>query len=188
MSGHASHAQSMFDVQKAIAAIAYLVKQTGASMYPVMKMMYLADKLHLGKYGRFISGDTYCAMAKGPVPSCTYRMIQHVRGDCDDQVGLGTAREFFSYGADHQIVINKLPDFDELSASDVECLDEIVRVYKNVGRYAVRDMSHDDAWRKAWGDSISSRAKPMPIEVIAAELDNAGILLKHLADSQPGAA
>lgn len=185
---HATLEQTKFDVHKAIAATAYLVERTGASMYPVMKMMYLADKMHLGKYGRFIAGDSYCAMEQGPVPSHTYNMVKLIRGEKIDAPDLETAREYFRYAGDHMIQVIKQPDFDELSDSDIECLDEIVRVHNTLGKWAVRDMSHDPAWDKTWSSRRFRRSKPMSIEAIAADLDCSEELLAHLRDPAPGSA
>lgn len=182
-----------FDVEKAIAAVAHLVEKTGASMYPVMKMLYLADKMHLERYGRFISGDSYAAMEQGPVPSRTYNMVKHVRGGelrCAEDA---KALQFFDYHLDtHQIIVRERPDPDELSDSDIECLDEICQIYQRAGKWAVRDMSHDDAWRKVWGSFVrrmsQRKSVPMPLEKIVAELDDAESLIAYLRDPHPGEA
>ena len=36
-----------------------------------LKLVYIADRYHLRKYGRLITNDTYFAMNYGPVPSGT---------------------------------------------------------------------------------------------------------------------
>lgn len=190
MSGPVTIEETTFDVQKAIAAVGYLVHRTGASMYSIMKMMYLADKMHLERYGRFIAGDHYVAMSQGPVPSCTYNMIKHVRGDLSGHLDYATAREYFAYEGDHKIVVHREPDYDELSGSDVECLDEIAAIFQKVGQWAVRDMSHDAAWNGAWswGRRFFRRAVAMPVERIASQFEDGAAVLQHLRNSTPGAA
>ena len=37
----------------------------------LMKLLWLADRTHLTRYGRLILQDTYCALEHGPVPSKT---------------------------------------------------------------------------------------------------------------------
>lgn len=180
--------ESQFDVDKAIAAVGYLVEKTGATMYSIMKMMYLADKIHLERYGRFIAGDNYVAMSQGPVPSCTYNMIKHVRGEALMRPGDERACAYFSYAPDHQIALRQPPDVDELSNSDVQCLEEVATIYRKVGPWAVRDLSHDDAWESAWGSSIFRRAKAMSAEQIARQFENAGSLIEHMQDRSPGSA
>ena len=190
MSGRKVSSGSTFEIDKAIAATGYLVERTSEQLYPIMKMMYLADKLHLERYGRFISGDSYSAMEKGPVPSCTYNMLKHVRGDKGTGDGFARAKEYFVYHPNHLLELRKAPDYDELSKSEIACLQLIVDMYKSVGKWAIRDMSHDDAWSKAWSgiSKLLRRSVPMDIESIALEFEHSDALIQHLRDSSPGEA
>lgn len=169
-----------FHIEKAVAAISYLVSSTGETMYPVLKMLYLADKLHLEKYGRFIVGDHYVAMEKGPVPSVTYDMLKYVRGD----------RRFFDDGQlakaafdldkqSHRFTIKLDPNVDALSESDIECLDEVVRLCKTRGAAYIRDASHDDAWR------ATAKNDDMAIETIASQFADGPALVQHLVNRHP---
>lgn len=178
-----------FDATKAVAATAYLVEHTGESLYIVMKMMYLADKLHLERYGRFIAGDTYAAMKKGPVPSSTYDLFKHVRGECGPIPGGELARSVFEYGQGHALRVLQRPDYDELSESDIECLEATIGVWRNLGKWAVRDLSHDDAWGVS-RDRLPEHANsgPMFIEDIASQFDDDGLVLRHVQDPHPGQA
>jgi len=52
-----------FNRIKAIEAILYLAnKVSDSDIYGICKLLYLVDKTCLEKYGRFIFGETYCAM------------------------------------------------------------------------------------------------------------------------------
>lgn len=42
------------------------------------------------------------------------------------------------------------PDLDELSKSDMECLDLSFSKYKDLDMGELSDVSHDTAWSKAW--------------------------------------
>jgi uncharacterized phage-associated protein len=179
MQADRSNGGMQFDVAKAIAAISYLASRTGETMYPVLKMLYVADKCHLEQYGRFIVGDTYVAMPKGPVPSKTYDLLKFVRGD----------RKFFDRGDEavrafdldtktHRFVVHGEADLRALSESDVECLDSVVDVWRKRGSNFIRDESHDDAWR-ATGKNAS-----MSIEAIAAQFGPA--VVQHLMNRHPG--
>jgi len=179
-----------FDAPKAVAAIGYLVEETDESLYPVMKMLYLADKRHLQEFGRFIAGDEYCAMQQGPVASCAYDMMKRVKDGLPKGDALDVALDAFEYLPDHQIKLRHRPDIDELSESEVSCLQAIVAAYKDVGKWAVREMSHDDAWKEAWdrrGDE-ARRGGFIDRESIAKTLDNSDVLIPHLRDKHPGEA
>ncbi|MCR6624821.1 MAG: Panacea domain-containing protein [Pseudoxanthomonas sp.] len=189
MSGRQAN-RAAFEVDKAIAATALLVQETNESLYPIMKMMYLADKLHLEKFGRFIAGEQYCAMEKGPVPSFTYSMLKHVRGDDSSDKDFLRAREFFVYHANHLIELKKAPDLEELSESEINSLRAVIDTYKRVGKWAIRDMSHDSAWKDAWTfiSRLFKKSARMSKESIAQEFDNADEIIQHLRDDNPGEA
>lgn len=178
-----------FDPDKAVAALGFLIEKTGETLYPLMKMLYLADKMHLSRYGRFIAGEEYVAMKKGPVPSHTYNLVKILRGDRQAIPGMPNMASYFIYGPDHEITILSAPDYDELSDSDIECLEEIARVHEHVGKWAVRDMSHDKSWKKTWTEKPShSKARMMDVISIAEEADANRDLIAHLKDPHPGAA
>ena len=42
-------------------------------------VLLFADKKHLERYGRFITGDTYSAMENGPVPSFAYDVVKCIK-------------------------------------------------------------------------------------------------------------
>ena len=190
MRGREANPRDAFDVDKAIAATALLVQETKESLYPIMKMVYLADKLHLEKFGRFIAGERYCAMEKGPVPSFTYSMLKHVRGDENHDAEFLRARDFFRYHANHTIELKQQPDLGELSESEISALRAVIDTYSKVGKWAIRDMSHDSAWTHAWGRiaRIFRRSVPMSKESIAQQFDDSEALVEHLQDDSPGEA
>jgi Protein of unknown function (DUF4065) len=169
-----------FSVGKAVAAISRIVSATGESMYPVLKMLYLADKCHLERYGRFIVGDRYVAMEKGPVPSATYDMLKYVRGDRRFFDGGDLAKEIFDLDRQtHRFTFKAEPSLDALSESDVECLDEIIRLCKTRGAAHIRDASHDKAWQAA------GRNDDMAIETIASQFSDGTALIQHLVNRHP---
>ena len=47
----------------------------------MLKYVYFADRYHLRKYGRLITGDIYYAMQYGPVASATKEIIEFKRAD-----------------------------------------------------------------------------------------------------------
>lgn len=184
------YAPRSFEPEKAIAALAYLVERAGVALYPVMKMFYLADRRHLERYGRFIAGDAYVAMEEGPVPKGAYNLIKAARGEDIPVPGGDSARELFKVvvvGKNHNIEILGDVDYDELSRSDIECLDEVISDLKDHGKQAIITEAHDAAWKKAWADG-SHKAPAMTIQSIAETLNDAEKLIAHIDDPNPGKA
>lgn len=60
-----------FNYVKATQALNYLIIKSGGviNKMKALKLVYLADRYHLRKYGRLITNDTYFAMSYGPIPS-----------------------------------------------------------------------------------------------------------------------
>lgn len=185
--GHAIERANTFDAEKAMAAIGYLVQESGAQLYSVMKMLYLADKAHLGKFGRTITGDEYTAMKQGPVPERAYSLCKYVRGQRSHFDAMPNAREFLRL-CENDFELLACPDMDVLSKSDVAALNEALQMYRNGGWRAVWRASHDAAWKAAWDNALARGIGSIDIDldVIAASLPNAAALMEYLADPHPG--
>ncbi len=68
-----------FKFKKATQLINFFVrKEPGIHKDKLCSMIFLADRLHLRRYGRLITDDTYVATPKGPVPVNTAKLIESV--------------------------------------------------------------------------------------------------------------
>ncbi|RJQ58925.1 MAG: DUF4065 domain-containing protein [Desulfobacteraceae bacterium] len=149
--------RARFDENKALVSILYVARQLiekaperKADLYKTLKIIYFADRMHLARYCRAMSGDHYVAMSNGPVPSKTYDMLKFVRNDgyyisTEDFLNkLKGGIQFF----DHiTIVPNQTPDLDELSESELECINESIDRYKNFTFTQLKNESHDLAFK-----------------------------------------
>lgn len=110
----------------------------------------MADRKHLERNGRFITGDNYIAMKNGPVASNIYNFIKAVRGDNVFISGELLDRLAKSFSVDNYN-INPLrnPDLDYLSKSDIQCLDESIADNKALTFGQLNDKSHDELWKSA---------------------------------------
>ena len=85
-----------FQFPKAKAAILYFA-QSGMPEFTkgkLCKLLFLSDKLHLVRYGRPITGDSYAAMEHGPIPSCVLDILDAIEGGTtrtDEAVELAAA-------------------------------------------------------------------------------------------------
>ena len=63
----------VFNPEKSLQAVLYVANRLERKdFHKIFKVLYFADREHLTKYGRPITGDTYVAMEYGPVPSMIY--------------------------------------------------------------------------------------------------------------------
>ena len=110
-------------------AFAYITKRASKkNMYIVLKVFYLADKLHMERFGRFIFNDQYAALAKGPVPSLAYDLIKIIRRNQELPFSIKAPVKVLS---DHQMIPLRGANEDVFSRSDIECLDHIIELSKN---------------------------------------------------------
>jgi uncharacterized phage-associated protein len=164
-----------FDPRKAIEAILYVASHT-ADVYTVLKVLYFADKAHLSRYGRFITGDVYVAMRHGPVPSGAYDLIKQARGD--GWVACSAPVEQAFQVEQKSVRPLRSANMMLLSASDVECLDESIAQYGHLSFSKLKAISHKDAAYQA-----SDENDRIPVEAIAATLPDSSALLDYLRDA-----
>ena len=139
--------QIKFNEHKTINTVLYIVeKLKRKDFHKIFKILYFSDREHLNIYGRTITGDSYIAMADGPVPSNLYDIFKSVRGDGyykDD----GKFGQFFSVIEWDLIKSNAKPNLNELSKTDLTCIDNSLEKYGNMSWDEIREKSHDYAWR-----------------------------------------
>lgn len=158
--------------KKALAVILYLAHRIPDPTYhSIGKLLYFADKTSLERYGRQICDSTYFAMEHGPVPSEVYDLMKEAPA----------SGEFgFTVGNERDIIPLREADTDELSDSDIECLDDMIALYGTVPFWKKSQDSHDDAWQQAWQSRGKSASNRMPLESIVALLEDADELWAHL--------
>ena len=113
-----------YDEERAVQALSYLayraVGQTITKLV-ALKLIFLADRYHLRKYGRTILDDEYRAMKYGPVAMKTKRLMEHLAITGRDPAGTIAVEKL----PGDRLAIHPLltPDTRKLSETDIEALD-----------------------------------------------------------------
>lgn len=95
----------------------------------LVKLLWLADRIHLNKYGRMILGDQYYALPHGPVPSATKNVSEETIDDVFYVEGfMITAEDTF--------------DSKYFSESDLEVMKQVWKKYGLMDQFNLRDLSH----------------------------------------------
>lgn len=136
-----------FESEKFASAVAFLVeRRPGLTKKQICKLMYFADKEHLLRYGRTITGDTYYALEQGPVPSRGLNAINSrgfVPSD-DDAVRAYGALDGWTFK------IHRPADLKALSRSDIAVLSDVERTLGGLPAWGLEEKSHKEpAWEKA---------------------------------------
>lgn len=106
----------------------------------LMKLVWAADRTHLRRYGRTVSGDEYYAMRFGPVPSLAYDIAKISNNDyVFDQEVFDYLSEYF-ISNDQDTAMVKSPGTDYLSETDRSVLKE---AWDKFGEMDAFDMAND---------------------------------------------
>lgn len=162
------------DTDKAVESVLYIAGRIpNPTIHSIAKMLYHADKAHLSRYGRPISGDRYIAMRHGPVPSATYDILKTLRGDSEFPIP-ERARESLSVEG-YAVRALRAAHEHVLSESEVECLAASAREHgsKTFGQRSAD--SHGPAWEAADENDV------IALESLLLEIDNRDELREHFA-------
>jgi uncharacterized phage-associated protein len=174
-----------FDKDAALAAVLYLVKELGQpSRQTVFNLLYLADKKHLEDYGRFISTDTYYALAEGPVPGYIYDVLHSLDKQGEylslDKGFKQAFKEALQSVEGNHLEAATASDLENLSESDIKCLKSVLEAYSKLSSQKLEQLCQDTAWK------TTPRNQEMPLGVIVRTLPNSENLLEYLRDPFPG--
>lgn len=145
---------TLFNKETAMEAVLYIAQniERRRDMHKIFKTLYFADREHLSRYGRSITGDSYIAMSYGPVPSKIDDIFKAIRGDSFFATYADDLKEYFHFVNKYVIEPNRNADMDFLSETDVECLNFAIAKCKDKTFEELVKMSHDMAWNNTRKD------------------------------------
>lgn len=135
--------------RKATQVLNLLARKEGGKINKMraIKLIFLADRLHLRKYGRPIVGDTYWAMKLGPVGSLVKDIAElNVLED-----NLRYAKKFIKpVNGRKQIFISlKKEDLSVFSKTDLECIDAVYEKFSGFDKFKLANITHNyPEWTK----------------------------------------
>ncbi|MBI4323459.1 MAG: SocA family protein [Candidatus Omnitrophica bacterium] len=120
------------DYEKIVQGGKYLASNPPSSRIPhllAVKLMFLADRYHLRKYGRLITRDSYWALRWGPVGSDTMNLFKQDKDWISDEKQLAYSVKHLHFESQRLEPKGKV-DLNVFSDTDLEALDF---AYKNFG-------------------------------------------------------
>ena len=171
----------LFKFDKSVNSLLYALQKLGnkTDMHKLCKILYFADQKHLSQYGRSITGDTYIAMQFGPVPSCVDDILKALRGDSffSSSNEIEPLRKSMIFENRFMIKALQGPDMDELSGSDIKCLDYAINLCKDKSFEQLTRLSHGLAW------SNTQRDRAISIKDILREAGDEEAYVEYIADN-----
>lgn len=180
------------DSDKTREALAYLASSSpdGRTKYILGKLLFLADKYHLVRYGRTITGDRYIAMEDGPAPNRILDQLNLLIEEPENVPSLSSILRVDHSFRQPRISLAGHTDFENLSQSDMEALDIILKRHGSKDFAELRALTHEMvAYLRAW-DRRTGKAAPMAFEDFFEEDADAinGALEEAIEDSNLRAA
>ena len=166
--------KSRDNISKIKATLLYILNKipSGADYIKIFKILYFAQQSHLVTYGRVIVDDSFRALKRGPVPSFLYKALKSRENDSyetDDFKFCVNEIVVTDNGTIKLFLATALPDMDELSKSDIKCLDKAIDDYKDIDSNVLSEMSHEDrAWivaNERFNNDPGFRGIMTPIEI-----------------------
>lgn len=120
---------------KAAEAAAVLLAQSGGRMpyMRLIKLMYLADRESLHRFGRPIVGGRYVAMKLGPVLSEVLDAIKcELPGEWQNTVGRDG----------YEVRLKREPEIRQLSEAEIQVLKETSDLFRRLDRWALSGLTH----------------------------------------------
>ena len=132
-----------YSEKRAAQTAAFFISRAGGTieLLKLMKLMYLAERESLARFGEPITGDVLVSMKHGPVLSKT---LDHMNGFIDSEEG--GWESWISARAGHQLGLQPAHDpadnLTQLSDADMEILQFIWDKYGQYSKYKLRDITH----------------------------------------------
>src|SRR6202166_1243287 len=145
-----------FNQAKATQAAAHLLRaRRGVMNYQLLiKLLYLADRAALIRWGRPISTDRYVSMKHGPVLSNVFDLVNF--GSLSEKAGSWSS--MISNPSGYDVSLEREiseEDFEELSVAERKLLDEIWGKYGALDEWDLVDLLHDvGEWQDPHGTSV----------------------------------
>jgi hypothetical protein len=130
----------LFNEAKATQAAARLLTLRGGPMsyIKLIKLLYLADREALIRWGRPITTDCYISMDAGPVLSRIYDLIRNEPSPNSVRVWA----KFISGPVDYEVHLLGDPGCAELSPAERQLIDEVFGQHGQDSRWAILDYTY----------------------------------------------
>jgi uncharacterized phage-associated protein len=145
--------QLRFNEKKATQVAAQLLRLRGGRMsyLKLIKLMYLADREALLRWGRPISTDRYVSMDKGPVLS----RVLDLATEGGDPARPSIWAQQIGEPSHYEVALKGSAETDELSEAEVALLEEIFLKYGTKNRWELVDLTHQlPEWQDPQGSAI----------------------------------
>ena len=131
-----------FSYKKAIQSLNFFAQKHDGTLNKMkaIKLVWLADRLHIRRYGRTITGDVYFALPYGPVPSTTRDILEEYSlSEVEKEYGV----QFIGNISKYEFSSLSEPNYKVFSQTEVGILEEIISKYGHLTEFELSELSHE---------------------------------------------
>lgn len=144
-----------------------------------IKLIWAADRYHLRKYARTVTGDNYVAMGKGPVGSSTKDIIEFETNyeNITDE-NLEYTKKYIKFEQENDAAYTTAitdTDMDELSETDKEALSFALRNFGKMSKEEIIEFTHLYPEWKIHEAELKETRRVVPIDMLDFFKDPDGI-------------
>lgn len=184
-----------FSLEKFTNALAYFASSgvKDLTKLKAAKLLYLADRYHLLRYGRPVTGDRYIAMDLGPVPEDGFQLISRLvePAEVKDpereralerlEVYRGWVRQF-TYPV---LRARTAPDLSVFAESEIEALSETLKEYGDKPARTLVDLTHQHrAYKRANVGRVPGSSTDLPYEFFFDDAPESAEAIRALAERE----
>lgn len=187
-----------FDFDATKAALLYLASKElpRFDKYRAVKLMFLADREHLLRFGRPITGDSYNALPFGPTGDRVLDLLGELEsvtleGELPRSPEVAELFQSLEVAEDEYSTCHAKvePDWDALSKSDIKVLDHVVEEHGYKSFEELKNFTNAlKAYQRAWREGETRGKFPMAFDEFFAEEPEKQDFLKELVENQAIAA
>jgi len=154
-----------FDIDKAIAAAAYLIQKAGGryDVFVLLKTIAWAERNAIISHGRTITGDKLVSMDKGPVLSCIYDLIKGKELIAYPDA-LTKWKKHISERQAHLLRLKDNPEIGYLSVREMKILDDAFHTISKIPAFWLAEWTHQNF--PEWEDPKGSSREIDPVKIL----------------------
>ena len=148
-----------FNYKKATQMLNFFAEKEGGSINKMksLKLLWLADRLHIRLYGRLISNDAYVAMKFGPVASNTKDIAEN--SDFCSEEEREYSQRYINLSGANKYFVNSIAEIDSkvFSKTDIEVLGSVYSAFGSKSPVELSEISHSYPEWKRWESKLQGK-------------------------------
>lgn len=165
-----------FNEEKAVQVAAHIMRELDTRSMDrlrLVKLLYLVDREAFSQKDRPVVGGRYVSMPYGPVTSEFLNLIKYVK---DEERHI--SEKYLKSESSRRVVLLGDPGEDLLSRREIRIIDDVVKQYRDMSTFQLRDFTH----RLPEYEDPHGSSSPIPIIALLEAVGRSRDEAEHIID------